>query len=238
MVGRIFTEHRATFAQLDMKKTLKVVGRFIHNDAAGMKRIFAKAEAKIEARNCASVALKLVQHDGPISHDLHCLNSIIAYAAFLATPSRHDNPDFRVALFDAAWKESAGKGKLNIILKKRGGSVDGTKFLKSDLRRLAKTGDLERLQPATKLAALLDAIKKHGADAPTTDTKEEFWTDYPAAIAELGKLGAKPPDDIEITALTDLLGKALTEFFIRKSNSHRNWTPQNTVRKSKAATTN
>jgi hypothetical protein len=204
MVGKIFTAHRATFGQLDMKKTLKVVGRFIHNDAEGMKRIFAKAEAKIEAKEAVVKAIPVLERGGDFrSLDLRFLDSIITKARGSATDEQRDNPDF-VALFDAAWKESAGQGTLNIILKKSGGSVDGTKFLKSDLHRLAKAGDLERLEAATKLAALLEAIKKH-AHAPTTDTKEKNLKDIRAAVELLQELGANPPDDIESTALSDLL---------------------------------
>ena len=61
MVGRIFRENRATFAQLDVKQTLKVAGRFTHNDPEGMKRAFAKAEAKMAAKDAVTNAIQALE---------------------------------------------------------------------------------------------------------------------------------------------------------------------------------
>jgi hypothetical protein len=81
MVGRIFRENRATFAQLDVKQTLKVAGRFIHNDPEGMKRAFAKAEAKMAARDAVFGAIQALHNEGDfITHDLRFLDSIISKA--------------------------------------------------------------------------------------------------------------------------------------------------------------
>ena len=102
-----------------------------------------------------------------------------------------------------------GQGEAQHCSKRRGGGhVDGKKFLESDLRRLAKAG--ESLQPATKLAALLGRIKSYTAATPNPKKTAEFQEDYENAKAELGKLGVGLPNDIEITALIDLLGKELT----------------------------
>ena len=77
-----------------------------------------------------------------------------------ASAKQLNNPDFRVALFDAAWKASAGKGKLSIFLKKKeGASRDGTRALKLDLREAAKS-DRKNFNRAIRLAAVLELVKK------------------------------------------------------------------------------
>ena len=250
MVGKVFTEHRATFAQLDMKKTLKVVGRFIHNDAVGMKRIFAKAEAKKEAGEAVARAIQSLTAMAVFpSPSLHFFRSIIAEVrvppaelanrrkdtqlimdvhnhvdpekAFTVwnskaspeidevgadTQARLGDPLFRVALLDAAWKESAGKGKLGILLKNReGGARDGTRALKSDLRKLAETGSWDKLQKAASLAHALDKVKT--AQGSEADKKQ--WL---IAIARgvHHEFGIALPEQLDSAAVSDWIGKALT----------------------------
>ena len=258
MVGRIFRENRATFAQLDVKQTLKVAGRFIHNDPEGMKRAFAKAEAKMAARDAVFGAIQALHNEGDfITHDLRFLDSIISKARGPAAKGQPNNPeqkqldnlkkrkldnlekrkldnpeqkqrndpeqkqrndleqkqrndpDFRVALFDAAWKELAGKGKLGILLRKRGGPIDGTRALKSDLRKLAEAGNWEKLQTATEVAAVLDAAKKFQTGKYIPGQEDEIISKMKAALE---KLGADVPETGTLSLLSDTLGKALTEF--------------------------
>ena len=82
MVGRIFSEPRASFAQLDVKQTLKVAWRFVHNNSLGMSAIFAKAEAKMAAKDAVTNAIQaLEKEEGNYrTHDLRFLNSIISSA--------------------------------------------------------------------------------------------------------------------------------------------------------------
>src|SRR3954453_7040275 len=107
MVGKIFTEHRATFAQLDMKKILKVVGRFIHNDAAGMKRIFDKAKAKKKAGEAVARAIQSLSAGGktPPSPGLQFFHSIIAEVR--VPPADLANRRMRAQLVDVRDRRNA-----------------------------------------------------------------------------------------------------------------------------------
>src|SRR5262249_52382387 len=81
--------------------------------------------------------------------------------------------------------------KLSILLKNRetGGKRDATKALKADLRKLAKGGDWEKYQKATKLAALLDAVRKcptlEGSDEPLASDLNQILEKHHEAVVAL-----------------------------------------------------
>jgi hypothetical protein len=165
-LGRRFAKYDAAKSGhdvvLSMKQSLKVAAHFVHGDGQKMKAVFDRAQAKKDAKEAVILARQTLEKEGIYrSHDLDYLGSILKTVA-KDRQDRLGDRDFRLALFDRAWKESVGNGsgKLAILLKKSdGASRDGTTALRSDLRSKAK-GDWQEFRTAMRLVDMLNDVKK------------------------------------------------------------------------------
>lgn len=149
---------------LSMKQSLKLAVRFVQGSGRGMSGIYAKAQAKKDAREAVILARQKLDKEGIYrSADLDFLGSILKKVVELTPEGQREKlaePDYRVALFDEAWKASIGDKKGIVHLKHREhASRDGTKALRANLRsKFAE--DFSEFQTAKRVALLLSAVKK------------------------------------------------------------------------------
>jgi hypothetical protein len=159
-VGRIYSQNRATIANFSVQQRLKVLARFVHRDAEGMKTAIARATARNEAKALVYEAIQGLHKDNwRISHDLDSLGVILGKVEeSLRERDKPADQELRLALFDTAWKASAGQGKIAILVKSADGNRNAKMALKSALRNTFKD-DAGAAQAGAKLAALLNDIK-------------------------------------------------------------------------------
>jgi hypothetical protein len=150
---------------LSMKQSLKLAVRFVQGSGKGMSGIYAKAQAKKDAREAVySAVQKLERNEGIYrSADLDYLGSILKKVVELTPQDKLDKlkePDNRVALFDKAWKESIGKKKGIVLLRTiERITGDGTKKLRLGMRRAFERGGLAEFRTAKSLVRLLNEVK-------------------------------------------------------------------------------
>jgi hypothetical protein len=117
------------------------------------------------------------------------LEDPVSLAASQKLAEKLKDAEFCGLLHDAACKESVDKGKLSIRLKTRKTGVerDARKDLKSDLRELAEAGDWEKWQKATKLAALLDAVKNfpEAGNVPRAKSLRSLFISHSDTLGDL-----------------------------------------------------
>ncbi len=167
-----------------------------------MKTAIARAKAHNEAKVLVSEAIQdLYKDNRMISHDLDSLGVILDRVG-QRLPVR--GQELRLAVFDRAWKVSAGKGKIAILVKSTERKDRNAKAaLKSALRNTFNN-DAGAAQTGAKLAALLNAVK----NCPT-----EAGFAHPVA-SELLDVFAKHHDILSSPALWAGQGvKDRSEFF-------------------------
>ena len=160
-VGRIYSQNRATIDSFSVQQRLKVLARFVHGNAEDMKATIARAKAHNEAKVLVYDAIQDLHKDNWMtSHDLDSLGVILnRVGQRLRDGDEPAGQEFRLAVFDRAWKVSAGKGKIAILVKSTDRKDRNAKAaLKSDLCNTFKD-DAGAAQTGAKLAALLNAVK-------------------------------------------------------------------------------
>jgi hypothetical protein len=149
---------------LTAMQRLKVAAHFVHGGERKMKAVYDKAQAQKDAREAVILARQSLERDKGI-----CAESSLDYLGELLTEvltrapddQRRKKSEYRVALFEAAWKQSIGKKKGLILLNTREGKQrDGTKALRSDLQRAFDSHGLEEFRTAKALVRLLDQVKQ------------------------------------------------------------------------------
>jgi hypothetical protein len=150
---------------LTMKQGLKLAVRFVQGSGRGMKAIYDSAQAKKDAREAVISARQNLDGEGIYhSANLNYLGSILSKVVQL-TPEgekkKLEKLEYRVALFDEAWKASIGKKKGILLLRtEKRITGDGTKKLRSGMRRAIGRDGLEEFRTAKSLVRLLHEVKK------------------------------------------------------------------------------
>jgi hypothetical protein len=183
-VRSVLRSHWDTFVHLDLKRKLKVAARFVHLNADGMKRLFAKAEARNEARRAVYEAVTRLNDKGRYkTRNLDSFRSILEEVRAGGPEGKLLDPDFCVAVNDEAWKASVAKAKKPaVFLKARERAPrDGTKDLGKDLHKKAKGGWMG-YATAVNLTALLDKFKNREL---TGMERREFLEGYSDTLKEL-----------------------------------------------------
>jgi hypothetical protein len=168
-IGRLSSQYRAARGTHDVRVTVgqwaKVVANIVRGDAEASKAVFAKAQAKKDAREAVHSAIRELGQQG-VRHspDLDYLGSIINKVVARDPEAQSEklrNQGYRIALFDAAWKTSIGKAKGIILLKTtEGNQRDGTRALRSDLQRAFESGRFAEFRTARALVRLLGQVKQ------------------------------------------------------------------------------
>jgi len=150
---------------LSMKQSLKLAVRFVQGSGKGMSGIYAKAQAKKDARHDVSTAVKKLWQDRGIdrSPDFKYLGSILTKVIKLIPEDQKkklEKQEYRAALFDEAWKASIGNKKGIVLLRTiERITGDGTKKLRLGMRRAFERGELAEFRTAKSLVRLLNEVK-------------------------------------------------------------------------------
>ena len=147
--GRHHMAPSGTLLQLGAKRAASVLWKaVVKGDRKGVELIFAKFAFRQEARDAVASAKNVLKAEGNLIQGLDGLSRLLERTRQDSKPPTSDYPAvlqaYRLALFDAAWDATIGKGKLGIRLTVR----DGTKHnhevrasIKDDLRSYAGVGN-------------------------------------------------------------------------------------------------
>ena len=203
MVSRVGVSfHNQASSNLSSKQGLQVAARFIQGGPEAAKIAIARAKADNQANILVHEAIQGLQRSGRmISHDLDFLGAILDQVGQALQNKEPAGSELRLALFDRAWKASAGKGKIAILVKPEVGSNgrtrNATMALKSALRHKFER-DAGAASTGAKLAALLNDVK----NCPTPPGEA-----HPSA-SELMNVFSRHYDALSSSALW--AGKAVT----------------------------